>query len=168
MKLSREQNHFQCLALGKPIREITHHFNDKILWVTGRHVSPKYLDDNNANEKNKKEDQQGNIWHNMGDRINLAHEIFWYQGRDFQTPTEFALEQKIYSFINSSKALITTQNKKTILITSKKIDQQIIKIAYPQIDEIILAKIYRDSRHRARIDRVKTIRKAITNNKVLT
>jgi len=159
VKMSQERGYFQCLYLGNEVPEINVEITPNQLWVTGRHVSKKYLHDEEANRKNKKEDSSQNIWHNMGDRIIKTDGHMWYQGRDFQSHDEFNLEQKIYSLLNSSEAMVVNANNEYLLIASPLLKEKINNSQMPGIAKIFYSKIYRDKRHRARIDRPKTLKK---------
>ena len=44
-------------------------------------------------------DENGKIWHNMGDRIKQDDSVMWYSGRSGQPEEEFELEQKVYQFL---------------------------------------------------------------------
>lgn len=159
VKKSRELGYFQCLYLGNEVPEIKIELAPDQLWITGRHVSKKYLHDDEANRKNKKEDALKNIWHNMGDRVVKIDGHLWYQGRDFQNHEEFLLEQKIYQILDSSEAMITLKNKEYYLIANPNLKEKIENSHLPPIKKIFYSTIYRDKRHRARIDRPKTLKK---------
>ena len=156
---SREQGYFQCLYLGHEVPEISIELTPNQLWVTGRHVSKKYLHDEVANKKNKKEDASQNIWHNMGDRITNIEGHLWYQGRAFQSHEEFILEQNIYKILNSSEAMVVLKEREYYLIANPKLKKIIRETDLPEIKKIFFSTIYRDKRHRARIDRPKTLKK---------
>jgi acyl-coenzyme A synthetase/AMP-(fatty) acid ligase len=166
VEYSRKKNFFQCLYLGANIQEAKLEFEENQLWVCGPHVSKKYLYDEVANIKNKRTDKFNNIWHNMGDRIIPDNERsgLWYQGRDFQSREDFLLEQDIYQLIKSSEAMICIKEGQKILIAGKSLkkvlrnEMQNPKLL--QIKKVLFSTIYRDKRHRSRIDRNKTREKA--------
>jgi acyl-coenzyme A synthetase/AMP-(fatty) acid ligase len=160
VKQSREKSFHQCLYLGKPIEEISTWYRDESLWISGKHVSPLYIDDNNANEKNKFVDEHGKLWHNMGDRIEEENDVLWYMGRDFQSREDFLLEQKIYSYLKNSNGFIHRINNKVVYIFDCDINEKEFKEVFPQVKLLKRAKIKRDKRHRARIDRTKTLQKS--------
>lgn len=157
---SKENGYFQTLYLGSPIAEIELMHKDDSLWVSGKHVSPMYENDDKANKENKYLDDTNTLWHNMGDRIAQSENELFYQGRAFQTQEEFKLEQNVYSFLQSSASFIKTLNGKTVLFGEKlnKKKKQ-LKENFPEIDYIIHRNIKRDVRHKARIDRVASFNK---------
>lgn len=161
VKLSRQEGFFQTLCLGKVIPQLKHKIRDEILWVTGPNVAGEYIGDPGENKGIKERDAQGNLWHNMGDRIIEKDEYLWFNGRSNQQSQDFILEQKIYCELQSSKSFIFRDlNKKIYLIGEnlKKNKAQIL-VKFPQIDQIIESKIIRDKRHRSRIDRQRSLPK---------
>lgn len=161
LQRSRQRGYFQILSLGQPIKEIRHQSIGDALWVAGPHVNPDYLLAGQDDQALKRRDDAGVVWHNMGDRIEVDTEGFWYRGRSFQNREDFALEQKIYSYLGSSAALVfRTQNGQLLLVGEGLQGQsQAIRKAFPEISGVVTAKIYRDARHRARIDRKRTLNK---------
>lgn len=158
---SREAGYFQTLHLGAAIEDITLDAESDSLWVSGPHVSPLYEGDEAANKKNKRLDENGAAWHNMGDRILLDTGALWYAGRDFQSLEEFKIEQRIYSVLHHSKCFLHRDGEKLLLLgeLSQK-DEAKIKKEFTNINKVVRAKIFRDNRHRARIDRNKSLKKA--------
>jgi len=155
---SKDQGYFQTLFLGQTVSQISLQIKDSIAWVSGIHVSPMYADTNSFdNKKNKFKDEQNIIWHNMGDRVSLQESGLWYKGRDFQTLEDFELEQKIYSSIGHSKAFIHKRENEKILLGMNINKSQVLK-EFPQLSKVVTGKIYRDPRHRARINRTKSIK----------
>jgi olefin beta-lactone synthetase len=174
---SRQAGYFQTLALGRPIEAIESSLEASTVWVTGDHVCPLYIgkpeDVESENRENKRKDESGRIWHAMGDRIKVRDGVWWYAGRSRQAVADFELEQRLYSGLGSS------------LLFSRRNESGALEI-YVQGDEIRLSKleglltdlrnegstslaepvrmfqteIVRDHRHRARIDRVKSLKKA--------
>ena len=108
---SKNKNYAQSLYLGKPIDEVTLQERDGTLWVSGLHVSPLYENDPIANAKNKWTDEEGKLWHNMGDQIIQDGEGLWYHGRDFQSVSEFELEQAVYSLIGKTTSFVKKRMK---------------------------------------------------------
>ena len=159
---SKEKGYFQTLCLGKPVSDISVQNEKDALWVSGDHVCPRYIGNEEENRKNKRKDENGKIWHNMGDRIKQDNSVMWYSGRSGQPQEEFDLEQKVYQFLKSSLSFVTNhpKEKRLILVGEKlkgKEDQ--IKKEFPSISEIVHGKIIRDIRHRSRINRVESLRK---------
>lgn len=159
---SEKAGSFQVVYLGRPVPEIQIKQMQNSLWVSGVHVSPLYEGDDAANLKNKKTDPEGKVWHNMGDHIDIKDEALWYAGRDFQRKEDFALEQKIYHELGHSKAFISYLNGKLQLVGEVNKAQASVLSQKYALDSVKKAKIVRDPRHRARIDRKKTMKKSKT------
>jgi hypothetical protein len=158
---SRQKGLFQMLHVGAPIKAIQARLEPDHLWVAGPHVSPFYLGDEEANLRQKRKDEMGVIWHDMGDRVQAAEEGWWYAGRSNQPLQEFNLEQRIYSFLQSSSSFVFREkNGKTFLcgegIKSRKKE---LLGQFPEIDNLLEIKIFRDRRHRARIDRLTSLKR---------
>ncbi len=155
LKQSQERGYFQVLCLGKPIPQINYKIINGILWVSGPNVSGEYIGDLSLNAGIKKRDEDGRLWHNMGDRIIERDGFLWIQGRANQDEDLFELEQKIYSFIGHSKLFIHENEKKEKILIGEITDLESHKIndAFPSIKAIEKQKIIRDRRHRSRIDR---------------
>ncbi len=133
------RNHFQTLFLGRPIPELQTRIDESgVLWVSGSHVSG---------------------WHNMGDRIEADEEGWWYRGRSTQPQSDFLLEQEISSFLKSDEILIA--NGRYLLAEGIGANREALLKRFPHLLDAIECKIYRDRRHRSRIDRKKTIERAI-------
>ena len=159
---SKEKNYAQTLFLGKPIDEISLQEREGTLWVSGVHVSPMYENDPIANGKNKWTDESGKLWHNMGDQIIQKEDGLWYHGRDFQLASEFELEQSIYSLTGKTASFVKKEDEQFHLygeLNDEEINQ--IMRAYPTINQVTKLKIQRDPRHRARIDRQKSLSKGL-------
>ena len=159
---SKEKNYFQALYLGQPVEEVEIMQRGKTLWVSGAHVSPMYENDPIANEKNKWNDENGKVWHNMGDQIFQEEDGLWYKGRDFQEATEFDLEQSVYSLIKKTTSFVK-KNDDSFHLYGELNDDEISNVmrAFPEINEVTKLKIIRDPRHRARIDRDKSLKKGL-------
>jgi len=161
VKLSRDQGYFQTLALGQPFHHTSGQLDSQdVLWVSGPHVSGEYWGNPIANEGIKRRDERGTLWHCMGDRVRIEPNTWWYAGRQFQTPQDFQLEQVIYSEIQSSAAFLHREvngvlhacGEAALLKNAKKLKQK-----FPEISQIHPTRIIRDRRHRARIDRKKSL-----------
>lgn len=152
---SREKGYFQTLFLGRPVAEIAHHSDARGLWVSGPHVCGPYLGNHAANRSDKRSDAQGRAWHFMGDRIGLCQDGrgWWYRGRAGQPESDFALEQSAYSALRSSSCFIHRMHTGEILLVGE-VDPG---VRLPGIDRVVPARIIRDRRHRARIDRPRTL-----------
>jgi acyl-coenzyme A synthetase/AMP-(fatty) acid ligase len=152
VKKSRERGYFQTLWLGKPISEITADFTPDTVWVTGPHVSPKYLANEEENRRHKRQDEQGRIWHRMGDRVREENGEWWYRGRENQPVEEFDLEQKIYSAVGASTSFVVPGKK--VFTQKASVRAPLIREQFPEVSGVLSTRIVRDRRHRARIDRV--------------
>ena len=151
---SKSKGYFQTLYLGFPIEEIQIMEKNGSSLVSGKHVSPMYENDDEANKKNKYLDEGNTLWHNMGDRLIKTDQGLFYNGRSFQTKEEFKLEQDIYSYMKASHSFIKNQRGNLILYGKNVTHQKNqIKEKFPQLHDIIEKKIIRDPRHKARIDR---------------
>lgn len=161
VELSREKGYFQTLYVGHPVPEISAEITKDETWVTGVHVCPKYWGDSVENLKHKKQDSEGRIWHNMGDRIRTDSHGWWYSGRSGQDLELFEREQMLYSTIQSSKAFVEKEkNEYRYFIDSpEKYKQQLVNLGLNSVESI---QIVRDVRHRARIDRSKSKKKRVT------
>lgn len=158
VQLSKAKGYFQMLSLGAPVPEIAASITPDGLWVTGDHVCKFYVGSDQENALNKKKDDKGRVWHFMGDRIETATDGWWYAGRSFQRPEDFELEQRLYSFLQSSKCFVhrDPRNERVLIGEGLLKNAPDIRRHFPEIDLIREAKIYRDARHRARIDRAKS------------
>ena len=159
--LSRERGFFQTLHLGQPISEITPAIEKDAAWVTGRHVSPAYLGNDSENLIHKRIDPQGRVWHCMGDRVEADAVGWWYMGRSSQSLADFKLEQAIYTYLQSSSSFVHRDAEGRLVLLGEKLDgkRAEIKANFPEIESIFQLEIVRDRRHRARIDRAKSLKK---------
>lgn len=158
VSLSKEKGYFQTLYLGRKISEVKTQNRNGSYWVAGPHVSKLYLNNIEENLKVKYQDETGEIWHNMGDRIVEDENGLWYKGRDFQQLEDFELEQSVYSQLNHSKCIVHRSNGK-IYICGENLPSKNLEHSIKGVDEWISSKVYRDKRHRARLDRKKMIKK---------
>lgn len=159
--VSKEKGRFQTLFLGRPVEEVKLELHPNELWVTGPNVAPLYEGDEEANRKNKRLDANGVLWHNMGDRVSQDDQGLWYQGRSFQKDEDFRLEQEIYQKLQHSKCFVHRVETEIHLVGElSSEDRRKIDRYHKKFEKIINTKIYRDKRHRSRIDRKKTLKKA--------
>lgn len=159
---SEKSGHFQTLYLGGPIPGIEHRIENESLWVTGSHVCSEYIGDPEENRKNKKRDEAGRVWHHMGDRIEITSKGWYYHGRANQTREDFLSEQAIYTFIGHSAAFLHPLKNGEHFLVGENLQPRALEIQtrFPGVKRIIDTKIIRDRRHRARIDRGATLKKA--------
>jgi acyl-coenzyme A synthetase/AMP-(fatty) acid ligase len=164
---SRARGFFQTLALGQAAQEIEADFHSDGLWVAGPHVSPKYVGNQAESNRFKKLDEQGRLWHFMGDRIERDGDTLWYSGRSAQTREDFALEQSIYQHAQSSTSFVhrTPQGKRVLI--GRGLERVLPRLPLSLRDSFDrtfdVARIRRDRRHRARIDRLATIHKELSS-----
>ncbi|MGZ3787810.1 MAG: AMP-binding protein [Bacteriovorax sp.] len=159
---SKERNFYHALYLGSPIPEILHDNKKEGMWVSGPHVCPFYLNNQRENELNKRRDQENRIWHFMGDRIDIdQNNDWWYSGRSQLLAEDFQKEQELYVFLGHDLAFLYRDEKNDIqLIGENLLDKkESLKKKFPFIANIHEAKINKDKRHRARIDRKATMGK---------
>lgn len=157
---SRAQGYFQTLYVGDVIPDIRTSVEADGLWVAGPHVGPFYLENEAENLGNKRRDAEGTIWHFMGDRVGLDRSGAWFQGRSGQTAEDFKLEQAIYSKLESSASFVHRDPRSggAILVGENLARRAAeIRAAFPAVSKVEERKIVRDRRHRARIDRKKTL-----------
>jgi len=155
---SREEGRFQVLCLGAPVTEIDSDPGEEGLWVTGPHVCPRYLDNAGENRRLKRSDGDGRTWHFMGDRIDTrgpGRDDWWFAGRSSQETDDFELEQQAYSQLQSSNAFVHRRKTGERVLVGENVRSASVK----GIDRCVEARICRDRRHRARIDRRRTLEK---------
>lgn len=164
VKNSRKRHLFQTLYLGKPIDNIETEIGPDGLWVTGAHVCPHYLGNAEENRLNKKEDDQGRVWHFMGDRVRILDASeggWWFSGRASQALEDFELEQYIYMKLQSSKTFLHRHGNDELYLLGEDVGSLSLQDdeALRCIKQALELRIYRDHRHRARIDRTKSVEK---------
>jgi len=160
LKKSQEKGYFQMTCLGEIIPQIKPKFkDDDILWVSGPNVSEEYVGDPSLNLGIKERDEEGRLWHCMGDRLKHSEGYLWFAGRESQRPEDFELEQKIYSRLKSSKSFLHRSASGSLCLIGEGIKKHSteLKEVFPQIDDFFDSKIKRDHRHRARINRIKSL-----------
>jgi acyl-coenzyme A synthetase/AMP-(fatty) acid ligase len=173
VRLSRARGYFQTLYVGKTVPEVSARIESDSLWVAGNHVCAEYIGNPEENRLFKRietdADGKRTVWHCMGDRVTLDPETggLWYSGRSGQPLAEFALEQLIYSDLGSSKSFLVTRKAAGSRPEQRYLIGENVRSPLAQalkakrgISETIEGTIHRDRRHRARIDRVTSLRKA--------
>ena len=158
---SRERNRFQALFVGAPVPMVTTRVEPDGLLVSGANVA-RHLD---APQTAGSFSERERHWHNMGDRILADDEGWWYAGRVAQPEAEFHLEQRIYSHLGTSACFVSTLSSGRLVlfgdhITRRVADAEGFTSLFPEIEELEDVSIVRDRRHRARIDRTRTLLKS--------
>tara|TARA_B100000427_G_scaffold311214_1_gene301665 strand:+ start:128 stop:457 length:330 start_codon:yes stop_codon:yes gene_type:complete len=101
----------------------------------------------------------------MGDRILADEEGWWYAGRVAQPEAEFHLEQRIYSHLGTSACFVSASSSGRIVlfgdqVTRRVADAEGFTSLFPEVEGLEDLSIVRDRRHRARIDRPRTLLKS--------
>lgn len=158
---SQSQGYFQTLYVGHPVPQIQSSIEANSLWVSGPHVSPYYLGDEESNRCHKRRDEKGHIWHDMGDRIIASEKGWWYGGRSNLPHDEFILEQKIYAFLQSSKSFVHRSAEGGLYLFGERIHRyrRALLQQFSALTDVYELVVYRDKRHRARIDRQLSLKK---------
>jgi acyl-CoA synthetase (AMP-forming)/AMP-acid ligase II len=162
---SKKNNYYQTVFLGSALAEVQSAFDpDTGLWVTGPHVCKLYMSNDAENKKSKRTDASHRVWHRMGDRVRAEADGWWFQGRAEQSLSEFGLEQNIYSYLQDSRSMVANLNG-VCTVVGENINNRLhdLKLKFPQVDRWMESPMIRDRRHRARIDRKKTLQKFIKN-----
>lgn len=156
----RKRNYFQLLSLGAPVEGLEYILEEDRLWIRGPHVCDGTYGDTTISTS-KRRDKQGQVWHEMGDRILSDEQGWWYAGRTTQEPEHFQLEQAVYEFLQNSSSFIHCSSSGDLFLVGEKLEsnRNILRKKFPQLTDIVDCNIYRDTRHRAAIDRITTIRK---------
>lgn len=161
VQFSKEKDLFQTLFVGKPSPNIHLQNLENNLWVSGNHVCPEYIGAAEDNKKHKRRDQQGILWHDMGDRITENENGLWYAGRSSQDLEDFQKEQAIYSQIQSSANFLFRNPQQELCIIGKNLQgHRSLLMKNYEISHVYDFPILRDRRHRARIDRAGTLKKS--------
>jgi hypothetical protein len=161
VSLSREAGSLQTLALGRPVQEVRLESQDSGLWVSGPHVCPRYWGDAPENQIHKRIDPQGHLWHSMGDRIRTdSHGTLWYAGRAGQPLEDFEVEQAIYRVLGHTRAFIHRDQVGGRWLLGEGVVgvERQLRRTVPGLRGIEDLRIRRDARHRARIDRMLSIK----------
>lgn len=174
VRKSAQRGHFQSLFLGRAIPQLRTEISPEGLWVSGPNVSSFYLGQaphEQDNLKFKRRDASGAVWHCMADRIvpDENHEL-WFGGRATQNHVDFILEQKLYSFLESSQCMLhrmavdkeVDAGAGELIVCGQGLKHRSAEIRreFPEISAVREVKIYRDHRHHARIDRLRTLSKS--------
>jgi olefin beta-lactone synthetase len=163
VRLSRERGLFQTLNVGLPIPEIRTRFTPEGVWVSGLNVATEYVGAAEEIRKTKQVDEDARVWHCMGDRIQSDEKGWWFDGRASQSDVDFALEQRIYARLKTSKCFIHRDERGTARLCGEGIGARIKEMGvslereFPEIAGLREIRIVRDRRHRARIDRVRSL-----------
>jgi acyl-coenzyme A synthetase/AMP-(fatty) acid ligase len=159
---SRNRGFYQNLCVGETVPEISTRTVAEELWVCGPHVCPEYISASDSEHLVKQRDGNNNVWHNMGDRVQTLDETsaLWYLGRSSRSLENVLLEQRIFSFLDSSDGFLIDTDRfgKCFVSSSAKAATLKFRSSFEQVKEVlVVAKIERDKRHRARIDIKRTI-----------
>lgn len=160
---SKARGMFHTLYVGHIIEELAVDMADeKGPWVAGPNVCPEYVGANDENKKYKRRDEQGRLWHFMGDRLEKTDEGYFYAGRSFQEPRIFALEEKLHAHLNRDKFFLHRDGKGTLCVIGEKVtaDMGKIQALAPEVQRSFDVTLTVDRRHRARIDRAHALGKA--------
>lgn len=158
---SRGRDHFQALFVGAPVPMVDARPEPDGLRVSGANVA-KQLD---APEGEAPLDEAGRHWHNMGDRILADDEGWWYTGRVAQPEDEFHLEQRIYSCLGTSACFVSRVPSGRLVLFGDDVNRRVAATdrfgsLFPEVEGLEDLSIVRDRRHRARIDRKRTLAKS--------
>ena len=105
----------------------------------------------------------------MGDRIESDDEGWWLSGRASEPAADFALEQRLYARLETSKCFIHRDEKGPALLYGEGIVSRIRKLGvslereFPEIAGLREIRIVRDRRHRARIDRARSLGRRVSS-----
>jgi acyl-CoA synthetase (AMP-forming)/AMP-acid ligase II len=151
---------WQLLNLGRPVAEIATRVDDAGLWVAGPHVAPAYQGGDRRTQALRRAEGD-RLWHCMGDRVAEDADGLWYGGRMAQAPGDFALEQeRLYPLLRTSACFVhrTPDGRRVLVGEGVAARAAEVRRRCPEIDGVLEAPIVRDPRHRARIDRVASVR----------
>jgi len=155
---SRRKGFMHALNVGHPIPELSVRFaDDSVLWVAGVNVCPEYLGNSKDTFLNKERDQNGTLWHCMGDRVISDTDGLWYMGRKGQPLEDFLFEQKLYARLGHTRCFLRRDNNSRPLLIADDDARHVEKSASELLGEkptVLTSVLTRDRRHRARIDRV--------------
>jgi acyl-CoA synthetase (AMP-forming)/AMP-acid ligase II len=159
MAASRDKGAFHCIYFGQAVPSLALKREQDSLWVSGEHVAPEYLRATAENEKNKKRDAAGKLWHRMGDDVIIDARGLWYQGRSGQGPELFWQEQAIYRALRHDDAFVhqTATGERTLFAAAPSEQLETIKRDHADLAVVRVKRIVRDRRHRARVDRINSI-----------
>ncbi len=166
VRRSRERDRFQTLFLGGPVPAVDADPDPAGLWVSGSNVASRLDDDPDVPSAGTRYDERGQRWHNMGDRIVADADGWWYDGRADRPAGEFELEQRIYTDLGTSAGFVHRLSDGRLMLYGDEMTRRVAQAGprflsrYPEIDGVGNARIVRDRRHRARIDRQRTLVKS--------
>ena len=167
---SRQRGWFQTLGLGQAVPQTAIDQQPDGLWVTGPHVSPKYVGNEDENRRYKRLDERGQIWHFMGDRVDRHGDTLWYSGRSAQSAGDFALEQQIYACVQSSTSFVHRSSKGKRVLVGCGMPKLLSKLPPSVRDQfsrtIQNRRKHRKRQHRARIDRSATLQKELSGKEL--
>ncbi|GAC1688473.1 MAG: hypothetical protein NVS9B3_07050 [Gemmatimonadaceae bacterium] len=160
---SAERGYFQTLNVGRPIPQIRTAPSADGLWVSGPNVAPRYIGEDARGSALRRVDASGRLWHCMGDRIDVDDAGFWFAGRASQPADDFALEQRIYTLLGTSSCFVHRDARGDRwlygegLRARSRAEGISLETTFPELSGVREARIVRDRRHRARIDRAATV-----------
>lgn len=165
-RLSRARGRFQMLHVGRPIPQLATRLAPEGLWVSGPNVAPRFTDARAGEDATRRVDARGRAWHCMGDRIECDGDGWWFAGRATQPRADFELEQRVYSFLRTSKCFVHRARDGRAILCGEELGQRVaatgapLARTFPELSELREVRIVRDRRHRARIDRRASLTKA--------
>ena len=163
VRWSRGRDHFQTLYVGAPVDSIRADATPDGLWVSGRNVAAHCPGMAEEGPSVRRVDEEGRKWHCMGDRILSDKAGWWYAGRTAQPVEEFELEQRIYADLGTSACFVHRHRDGRLLLYGEDLarlsdgSHASILRRHRELDGVRQARIVRDRRHRARIDRKATL-----------
>lgn len=155
VRASRARSLFQTLNVGCPIPEIEARPTPDGLLVRGPNVAAPFPGHGTGDAAR---------WHCMGDRVVPGEDGWWFGGRVAQPEEQFALEQRLYAALETSKCFVERLDGRLVLfgegVTTRARERGIaIRRDFAEIAEVRELEIVRDRRHRARIDRARSLAK---------
>jgi acyl-CoA synthetase (AMP-forming)/AMP-acid ligase II len=158
VRRSRERGYFQTLELGAPISGIRYRLEQEGAWISGPNVCPEYIGAPEETRLVKRRDPDGTLWHFLGDRLELEDGKFWFRGRAFQRPEDFELEQRIVAFLGTSALfVVATAEGAYCFGQGVRARETELRSRFPSLAGVRETRIVRDRRHRARIDRARSL-----------
>lgn len=164
---SRARERFQVLHVGGPIPELRARCAPEGLWVSGPNVGEHFQRDGEEARGLQYVDDEGRRWHCMGDRIINDQDGWWFGGRASQSKEDFDLEQRVYAFLGTSKCFVHRARDGRLILFGEEIRRRIraagtsrFEELFPELSHARDLRIVRDRRHRARIDRPRSLARA--------
>jgi hypothetical protein len=99
----------------------------------------------------------------MGDRIVADADGWWFAGRASQSAALFDLEQRIYAFLETSECFVHPATDGRLVLYGERLRSRsrargtAIERAFPEIADVRHLRIVRDRRHKARLDRARSL-----------